>query len=435
MKKIIYFGLAPCLVLCSFVLLAQAQDTDTTAPAAIDNLAVSTTTASTITLTWTAPGDDNATGTAAIYDLRYATSTINGSSWGEATQASNEPTPQIAGSAESMTVSGLATSTTYYFAIKSKDEAGNESDLSNIANGTTLAPTPTPPPTPSADVTAQMNFTPQSLNLASQGNWVTAHLFLPAPYKAKDIDISSVKLNNTLSPDAKFKGLNLFGRGNQDKGASNSSNLVLKFSRSEFIALVGSATGTFNVTVTGNVGDKTFAAASTIKILSVTPEEDETLITSTSTPEVFVIKNGKKRHIPSPQAFNRHGYKWQNIKVLLEDQLESYPDDELIKADNSPAVYIIVAGMKRHIPSPAVFIAYGFDWNNISVVSSDELADYPDVILIRAAEDAKVYLLAGGKKHWIPSLAVFNKHGYKWPSVIIVNATEKDAIPEGENVE
>ena len=38
-----------------------------------------------------------------------------------------------------MTVSGLLPNTTYYFAIKSTDEAGNISALSNIANATTTA--------------------------------------------------------------------------------------------------------------------------------------------------------------------------------------------------------------------------------------------------------------------------------------------------------
>ena len=46
---------------------------DTTAPAAVSNLATSSPTSSSITLSWTAPGDDGNTGTATTYDIRYRT--------------------------------------------------------------------------------------------------------------------------------------------------------------------------------------------------------------------------------------------------------------------------------------------------------------------------------------------------------------------------
>ncbi|MCG2711697.1 MAG: DUF5123 domain-containing protein [Candidatus Omnitrophica bacterium] len=121
---------------------------DTTAPAAVSNLSVTGTTSSSASLRWTSPGDDGSSGTAASYDIRYSTATINGSNWVSATQASNEPLPQVAGSIQTMTVSGLTASTTYYFAMKVSDEAPNTSALSNVASAATATPTPadtTPP--------------------------------------------------------------------------------------------------------------------------------------------------------------------------------------------------------------------------------------------------------------------------------------------------
>jgi len=47
---------------------------DNTPPAAVSNLAVTATTASSVSLTWTATGDDGTVGTAASYDLRRSTS-------------------------------------------------------------------------------------------------------------------------------------------------------------------------------------------------------------------------------------------------------------------------------------------------------------------------------------------------------------------------
>lgn len=110
---------------------------DTQAPASVANLNVSSTTSSSVTLTWTAPGDDGNTGTATTYDVRYSTSPMDASNWDSATQATDEPTPQVAGSAETFMVSNLSSNTTYYFAIKGADEAGNWSELSNVASGTT----------------------------------------------------------------------------------------------------------------------------------------------------------------------------------------------------------------------------------------------------------------------------------------------------------
>ena len=82
---------------------------DVTAPAAVIDLAASNPTTNTITLTWTAPGDDGSTGTAASYDIRYRTGgAVNDSNWATATQVSGEPAPAAAGTSQSMTVSGPA---------------------------------------------------------------------------------------------------------------------------------------------------------------------------------------------------------------------------------------------------------------------------------------------------------------------------------------
>lgn len=113
---------------------------DVTAPDAIADLAASSPTLSTIDLDWTAPGDDGAIGTATTYDVRYSTSTITEGNWASATQATGEPIPSVAGSLESMTVSGLTDSTTYYFAIKTSDEVPNESTISNVSSATTTTP-------------------------------------------------------------------------------------------------------------------------------------------------------------------------------------------------------------------------------------------------------------------------------------------------------
>ena len=127
---------------------------DTTAPGAVSNLTASNPSTSTIDLDWTAPGDDGSSGTATTYDIRYSTSTVTDGNFSSATQVTGEPSPSVAGSAESMTVTGLSSGTTYYFAMKTLDEVPNTSNLSNVTNATTgTTPTPTPSPTGSPTAT------------------------------------------------------------------------------------------------------------------------------------------------------------------------------------------------------------------------------------------------------------------------------------------
>ena len=118
----------------------QGGQEDTTAPKAITDLEAINVSTDTITLEWTAPGDDGDEGTANSYDIRYTTVgfIISNMVFSSATQVSGVSSPQIAGSTETFTVTGLNMGTTYYFAIKTKDEAENISDLSNAVAVKTL---------------------------------------------------------------------------------------------------------------------------------------------------------------------------------------------------------------------------------------------------------------------------------------------------------
>ncbi|MFD0715407.1 fibronectin type III domain-containing protein [Paenibacillus sp. GCM10027626] len=138
---------------------------DTIAPAAVTDLAATSSTASTVSLTWTAPGDDGMTGTASSYDIRYSMSDIKAADWASATPAVGAPAPALAGTAQSMTVTGLSPATTYYFALRAKDGAGNEADLSNVASVTTATTNDTIPPAAIKTLKA-VSWTSDSVTLA-----------------------------------------------------------------------------------------------------------------------------------------------------------------------------------------------------------------------------------------------------------------------------
>jgi hypothetical protein len=112
---------------------------DATPPVAISDLDANTPGLSGCTVEWSSPFDDDISGKAASFDLRYSTATITAANFATATQVSGEPVPAAPGTPHTVNITGLNPGTQYYFAIKSTDVAGNTSAISNIATVTTTA--------------------------------------------------------------------------------------------------------------------------------------------------------------------------------------------------------------------------------------------------------------------------------------------------------
>ncbi len=111
---------------------------DLTPPAAIADLFVTGTTGTSVSVRWTAPGNNGTTGTAASYDVRYSLNPITAANFAAATAATGEPAPAVAGTVQNFTINGLLGSRTYFVAMKTTDAAGNVSVISNVVSGATL---------------------------------------------------------------------------------------------------------------------------------------------------------------------------------------------------------------------------------------------------------------------------------------------------------
>jgi hypothetical protein len=107
---------------------------DLSPPRAVTDLHSVTATGSSITLVWTAPGNDGDVGQAAEYDLRYSESAISILSWEEATPVGSMPPPSPAGTIDTVVVTGLERQKLYHFALRAADESHNWSALSNDAS-------------------------------------------------------------------------------------------------------------------------------------------------------------------------------------------------------------------------------------------------------------------------------------------------------------
>nr|MDO8100500.1 PQQ-binding-like beta-propeller repeat protein [Candidatus Njordarchaeota archaeon] len=111
---------------------------DITPPATVTDLVAGSPTNTSVTLAWTAPGDDGMIGNATGYVVKYSTSgPITDGNWGSATTYTQLWTPAKNGTTETYVITGLNPDTTYWFAVKAYDEASNLGGASNSSNATT----------------------------------------------------------------------------------------------------------------------------------------------------------------------------------------------------------------------------------------------------------------------------------------------------------
>ncbi len=111
---------------------------DTTPPARITTLACQNFSPNGIQLTWMAPGDDDFVGRVAMYEIRYATHSFYSDEWETLAVDTAEMLPHEAGFWESYWVRGLESATEYWFAVFAIDDAGNRSEMSNLAHCYTM---------------------------------------------------------------------------------------------------------------------------------------------------------------------------------------------------------------------------------------------------------------------------------------------------------
>lgn len=197
-----------------------------------------------IVLGWIAPGDDMDNGTAASYDLRYSKTPITAATFVSAQQATGVGSPKEAGQEEQYTVLNLDCNTTYYFAIKAADNAGNTSEMSNVISG--IIDDVTPP-------------TIDSLSVNPTILWPPNHKMIPVQVdvSASDNCDTPVCTITYVSSDEPVNGL---GDGDAEPDWDITGDLSLNL-RSERSGLGDGRTYTITVTCVDFAGNTTDANA------------------------------------------------------------------------------------------------------------------------------------------------------------------------------
>jgi len=107
-------------------------------PSKIEDLSIINVGSYFIEVEWTSPGDDSTSGTAESYDIRYSEYEMDESNWNSAQQIQSEPYPLSSGYAQSCTIEDLSSTHHYFIGIKSIDDRGNISSLSNVVDTITV---------------------------------------------------------------------------------------------------------------------------------------------------------------------------------------------------------------------------------------------------------------------------------------------------------
>lgn len=450
---------------------------DETAPAAVTDLAVSNPTGNSLSLAWTAPGDNGNTGTAVSYDIRYSTSEITEDNWASATGATGEPTPQVAGSSESFVVGGLNPNTTYYFVLKTSDEVPNISSISNAPSGTTTEVADINAPVISdvaasgitnigvtitwatdEPATSQVEYgtsTGYGQTTALDANLVTSHVVswttLSAAttyhYRVRSKDAAD---NEAISGDHTFtttggsdnggnggnggngNGTKPYADGSLLRGPDGKVYLIESQQKRWIISLEAFDSCNYNWTLVISVSQD---------VLNQYPNgynfhgcaHEITLLKTADNPAVYQISKNTKRHLPSIEVFESYGYPWTDIQVVSQAQLDAYPRTELIRTETSDKTYYFSeTRTRRWIPTVPIFDAYSFDWGKVIIINDTEMAVYPDCRVIKLADNPDVYQLSDATKRKITSIDAYNTLGYRWEDINIVNQTEFNFYVTGQ---
>lgn len=127
MKRFSTLWGVPLAAVLGLTIVGCGSSSDKTAPGTIGDFAASAKTETTITLSWTATGNDGSVGQATKSELRWSATALDAATFATGTLVAGAPAPAASGTAQSYQVTGLTAATTYYFGLMVADDAGNAS--------------------------------------------------------------------------------------------------------------------------------------------------------------------------------------------------------------------------------------------------------------------------------------------------------------------
>jgi len=135
----------------------------------------------------------------------------------------------------------------YEFYSVAKDIAGNVESVPDVADAACGVVIP-----------ATVDIDPDTLNLRSQGRWITAYIELPSDYSLTSVDVSSIRLQGVVRAESQPTEIG-------DHNRNGVPDLMVKFNRSAVQAML--SPGEARITVTGNWNKVMFKGSDTIRVI------------------------------------------------------------------------------------------------------------------------------------------------------------------------
>lgn len=183
------------------------------------------------------------------------------------------------------------------------------------------------------------------------------------------------------------------------------------------------------------------------------------LLQAEGDPRVYIMENGKRRHIPDPATFNLMNLRPEMIIVVSSQDLERIPagsqipsglqanaslvEKALYQVDGNPTVYIVYGNTLRGIPDPETLTHMGYNFSQVKRVSTQNLNMLPkgpnmpsrrNGALVQAIGDPAVYVMDGGLRRHIPDIETLNAMSLNIAALQRIPIADNNAIPRGADI-
>ena len=108
------------------------------------------------------------------------------------------------------------------------------------------------------------------------------------------------------------------------------------------------------------------------------------LVSPNGNKDIYVVdETGEFKYISSPFIFNKLGYKWDEIITIPSNTLKQYKFGSNMVFQNGSVVsyngtvYLIANGYKKPIASPEIFLNLGYKWSDVIALWPNEFSQYP----------------------------------------------------------
>ena len=435
----------------TFTIDTQVPDTAVSEPAIGDK------STSSVTLTWTP------TYTAAdfsTYKVYYGTSAGVTSSTGTEINKNTDGYSTLgASSTTGITVSGLSSSTSYYFVVYTCDTAGNCSPASaeitadtNSAGGGIVPSTSSGGGGGNSSSSAGSSFS-VSKSITTAGGSVTMALdsesgitVTLAPNllnTATTITISdATSAQKGSAPVSSSEGTLVGNTAYTISAISTGTSLTtllapaavtMQYTNTQY----GSDGEALRVAYFSISENKWIPLATTVNLAA------RTASVLTDRVGLFALINYVAAPVSEPESVPVDGSAPVDTGTVLGSSTGAYPNGSLLKAPGSSAVWYISNGEKHLITSAAVFQTR-FNWNDIiTLPSSLQLGLYQQGVdvqfgsgtLVKEAGNSAVFrIAANGQKQPIISADVFAARGYNFKNVLEVESGALDSYQTGTEI-